>query len=139
MLDRQTVSGDCLQAGPKAALVQVSSRETCLLFLVFCLGSKHLVETGGSEPSGGVEKQDVLLEAQRHTGCNAQAHLERQGPGISQLPQVLLLHGPEGIISTLPSRLRPTHLRLPTAWCPHELRHFPCVQPGVQQLVQAVG
>uniref|UniRef100_A0A8U7N4X1 DNA ligase n=1 Tax=Corvus moneduloides TaxID=1196302 RepID=A0A8U7N4X1_CORMO len=60
-----------------------SSRGTCLLFLILCLGSEHLVETGGSETPRGVEKQDVLLEAQRHTGCNAQAHLGEQGRGVT--------------------------------------------------------
>lgn len=48
---------------------------TCLLFLILCLGLEHLVETGSSETPRGVEKQDVLLEPQGHTGCNAQAHL----------------------------------------------------------------
>lgn len=119
-----------------------SARGTCLFFSILCPGSKYLVESGGCEPPRGVKKQDMLLEAKRHAGCNAQAHLERQGLGISQTSQVSLLHMPEGIIFillVLSSLLRPTHLRLPTAWSSHELCHFPCVQPGVQQLVQARG
>lgn len=83
-LARQTISGGCLQARAKCEC-RVQLRGTCLLFLFLCLGSKHLVKSRSSEPSSGIEKQDVLLEAKRHTGCNAQAHLERQG-GQTALP-----------------------------------------------------
>lgn len=56
-----------------------SCRGTCLLFLILCPGLEHLVETGGSETPRGVKEQDMLLEAQGNTGCNAQAHLGEQG------------------------------------------------------------
>lgn len=61
-----------------------SSRGTCLLFLILSLGLEHLVEARGSETPRGVKKQDVLLEAQGHTGCHAQAHLGEQEQGVSQ-------------------------------------------------------
>lgn len=60
---------------------------TCLLFLILCLGLKHLVEAGGSEPPRGVQEQDVLLEAEGHAGRDAEAHLERQGCGSSKPPK----------------------------------------------------